>query len=116
MTAAWRYQHVGDYLDTVRRAHAALIAGKRIRMWWGDSEGVDRVGFSEHFMNALHRRITLKAEPNPRGRKDCPEWVTAAERDQRALRSRFWHRERIYQFETDECRRRFGHRLSRRDE
>jgi len=115
MTAPWRYQHVGAYLAAVRRAHAALAAGKRIRMWWGDWEGVDRAGFRKEFVAALHRRITRKVEPDPRGRKDSQEYRTGMLRDKYRLIDSA-RRIRIYEFETDDCRRRFGDRLATRDE
>ena len=115
MTAPWRYAHVGDYLAAVRRAHAALDAGKRIRMWWGDFDGEDRAGFRKEFVAALHRRITRKVEPDRRGRKDDDLYRMHARRDQQRLAD-IARRIRVYQFETDECRRRFGDRLSEREE
>jgi hypothetical protein len=56
---------------------------------------------------------------NHRGR-DCRKWDSMEQvrmaRDCRAVRDRVNRRVRVYQFETKEVRRRFGHLLSRYDE
>ena len=100
-----------DYLAMCRRAEEAFRRGARVRFGYGAS--MDRVEFWRAFRRALHRRIT---GPLPAWRKLDPQYQIALRRDADRVRDRVERRVRVYQFETQEITRRFGHLLARYDD
>jgi hypothetical protein len=108
-----------------RRAIEELPEGRKVRVPGRDNWG--------HYMDSLEaatRLYKMQAEAilrkagslpplNHRG-KPCRKWdameQTRMVRDCYRVRDRVTRRVRVYQFETAEVRRRFGHLLSRYDE
>lgn len=112
---AWCYRHVGAYLPWVRSCFAATAAGHMVRTGWCNPP-LDEHGFRQDFREALHRRINLKAGPQPKWRNLDPESQTRLVRDRRRLVEIITMRVRHYSFETDIVRRQFGHLLAKRDD
>lgn len=107
--------HLGyhrDYLAMCRRAERAFAEGRRVHFGYGGTP-MDEHEFWRAFRRALHRRITGQL---PAWRRLDPAYQVALQRDANRIRDRVQHRVRIYQFETPELRRRFGHLLSSYDE
>lgn len=111
MSIVWRYEHVGDMLWAYRHTFERLKADEnaRVRMFWS-SEPLDLAGYRKEFVKALHRRITRKVQAVAT-RKMSSDYETRSRRDKYRLRD-ISRRIRVYQFETEEVRRRFGHLLS----
>ena len=103
----YRYRYHRDILALYKRAFAALKAGCKVRLYW-NGEPMDLAGWRAEFAKALHRRIS---GPQPLYRKLKPEWQTGMRRDRQRLQD-IRRRIRVYQFETPEMRKRFGHLLS----
>lgn len=107
--------HLGyhrDYLAMCRRAARAFAEGRRVHFGYGEPP-MDEHEFWRAFRRALHRRITGQL---PAWRRLDPAYQVALQRDANRIRDRVQHRVRIFQFETPELRRRFGHLLSSYDE
>ncbi len=111
----WQYKYVHDMLALYREAFAITKAGGRVKLFMTDITGMDLTEWRAEFMRALHRRINLKAG-EPKWRKMDYSYQIQFVRDQYRLHDRINKRIRVYQFETREVRRRFGHLLSRYDE
>lgn len=115
MVTKWTYQHAGPMVEAYRKAFAHLRSpGATIKMNWAATP-IDMNGFRREFVEALHRRINLKQAPTPKWRKLSERSQVAMRRDKHRLED-MHRRIRVYQFETDECRRRFGDRLARYDD
>lgn len=121
----WYVRHSRAGFEYLRSGGGSLFGG-------GDARRTVRVGepildwpgrdftlpeFERWWWSAMDRRINARAGIGaPRGRKDDPDWEIRAWRDSRRVRDILTTRLRVYQFETDEARRRFGHLLARRDD
>lgn len=68
LSPAWRYDHVGTYLEYVRPRLEAI----RTKANGGNSASA--VHWRAEFRRALDQRITLKAGPEI-GRKRCPSYL-----------------------------------------
>lgn len=99
------------YLAWVRQVRAALDSGVTVQTSW-DVMHRDPESFRAELWRAIDRRINLRAGPSPRWRKWSSDYHYAALRDSRRIQDRVLRRVRVYQFETVEARRRFGHLLS----
>lgn len=95
------------------RTLLALAPTDTVKLDWNNicSAGEAR----RQFRNALQRRISGRAGASVQGRKCDPEYQLRLWRDSRRLRD-IAHRIRVYQFESDEARRRFSHLLSHHDD
>lgn len=109
---------------------AKINPDRRFRQTFQDWNGGTGADIVREFRRGMHDRInagsyrmaegwrragacrTAYLPPKPRGRKDCSDYVIRARRDARAISVRVLCRVRVYQFETEEARRRFGHLLS----
>ena len=112
-----------QYIDAVRAAKAnpesQFDCG--FTCWWPCS-GFEAFG---QFLAGMHDRInqaipwTLRGRGSVRvatpGGKHCKDYQASLRRDQRRLVD-IANRIRVYQFETDEVRHRFGHLLARYDD
>lgn len=106
-----------DALKLLRFLQAIRDGGKSRIVQMDGYFGVMKPEEAGRKLDALiNGAINKKAGWGPRGRKDSPEYAAQAYRDQQAIRRRITQRVRVYQFETPEARRRFGHLLSRRDD
>ncbi len=117
-TGRFRYRYVSEMLAMYRKAfdHLKADPANTVRLRWSDSP-MGLAEFRAEFRRALDRRINSKAGLNaPRGRKDTPEYQAALFRDSRRVRDILTRRMRVYQFETDEARRRFAHLLASYDD
>lgn len=109
--------HKGEYVRMIREVRAAFARGvKTVRL--GYDQFYTREQWERVIWIALNQRI------NSRGGlgADCqcetcvdPDQMARFYRDQQRLRN-IHKRIRVYQFETEECRRRFGHLLSHYDD
>lgn len=113
-TPLWRYRNPGDYLRHMRSCFSALAQGQPVKLHWAD-DGHDLSSFRRAFLQALQRRINLKAGINPQGRKFDPAYQTGLLRDRGRLND-MARRIRVYAFDCPEINARFGYRLSRRDD
>jgi len=102
------YPHVHEYIANWRYVRS-LAPDTRGKGW----DGLTRTAGEERasYLKALHNRINVRDDVKPRGRKDDPDYFWACQRDKHRLEA-IARRVRVYQFETDECRRRFGDRLA----
>jgi len=119
LTSQWNYEHVAAYLAFQHnaRAHLAQHAGGTVTLQWGFPLTAEQ--FRLDTLKALHRRINLKAgipADGGAGRKFESDYQISMRRDRDHVHDRMTRRIRVYQFETPEIRRRFGHLLSRYDD
>jgi hypothetical protein len=103
-----------DYLDFCRRANRTARQGGTVQISWS-SKLLDAAGWRRAFISALFRRIDDKAGIEHSGRKHSDQYQTGLMRDAYRLRD-IRNRIRVYQFETPELTRRFGHLLARHDD
>jgi hypothetical protein len=108
-------EHGRAYLRWVKKILAALDAGQLVRINWS-GEPMNREQWRAEFLKVLNKRINLKAGPEPHWRKLDPDYQTRLMRDSRRLQDIARWRCRVYQFETEEARSRYGHRLARHDD
>lgn len=107
----------GAYVRMVRDIRAAFERGA-IEVRLGYDRFYTREQWEREHWLALNRRINSRAALNANCQcETCrnPEMMSRYYRDQQRLRDVRW-RIRVYQFETEECIRRFGHLLSRYDD
>lgn len=65
----------------------------------------------QEFITAMHKRINERGGLGKRGRKDNHEFFVRLLWDQRAIQAKVRDRVSVYQFQTAEARKRFGHLL-----
>ena len=114
MIEKWTYPFVKEHLRFVRKAFEITCAGGRIKIRWSDNP-MDLKAWRKKFIDALDRRITKYGGLGGRGRKFDPDWQLWMRRDRHRLED-IRKRIRVYQFETREMQRRYGHLLARRDD
>ncbi|TAK06521.1 MAG: hypothetical protein EPO39_08710 [Candidatus Manganitrophaceae bacterium] len=114
MTTKWTYPFVKEYLRFVRKAFEITRAGGQIKIRWSDRP-MDLRAWRKEFIDALDRRITKYGGLDGRGRKFDPDWQLWMRRDRHRLED-IRKRVRVYQFETKEMRRWYGHLLAHRDD
>jgi hypothetical protein len=107
------YRFVHEYLTWARRALNVARDGGTVRIRWATE--YQGGAFIREFTAALHARINHKAGINPTGRKFTQDYQIGLRRDADRLRD-IARRVRVYQFETPELTRRFGHKLSKAGE
>lgn len=108
---ARRYNYAGYMLRLYRRAFDVAKTGGQVCLYWNDRP-MDLDAWRAEFMRALNARIN---GPQPPFRKLTDEWQIGIMRDWHRL-ANIAKRIRIYQFETAEMTKRFGHRLARYDD
>lgn len=110
---SWNYKYVGTMARAYRKAFDHLKADPEntvvMRRY---DKPMNLEEFRREFLKALDRRINLKGEVEPKGRKTDYDYEWRLRRDARAIFDRNTKRIRIYQFETEEARKRFSHLLS----
>lgn len=99
-----------QYLVFCRRANEITRRGGCFQMSWS-ANPIDEAGWRREFVAALFRRIDTKAGIVHRGRKRKDSYQVGLARDARRLRDIHNHI-RVYQFETPEITKKFGHLLS----
>jgi hypothetical protein len=103
-----------DYLDFCRRANRTTRQGGTVQLSWS-AKPLDAAGWHRDFISALFRRIDNKAGIEQFGRKHSDQYQMGLKRDAYRLRD-IRNRIRVYQFETPELTRRFGHLLAHHDD
>ena len=103
-----------DYLNFCRSANRITRQGGTVQISWS-SKPLDAAGWRRAFISALFCRIDNKAGIEQVGRKHSDQYQTGLMRDGYRLRD-IRNRIRVYQFETPELTRRFGHLLARYDD
>mgnify|MGYP001565119092 FL=1 len=109
------YPEPGKYLALCRKAFALTAQGIRVQLAW-NSRPLDAAGWKRQFIQDLHFRINRKEGPYDVWRKQDPDYQVKLRRDQDRLHQKIRARVRVYQFETDDVRRRYGHLLDRYDD
>ena len=104
------YPKHSEYLASCRKAFEITASGGTVKLFW-DSSPLDAAGWKREFLRALHRRINAKEGPYDIWRKQMPDYQLCMARDRARLRE-IRRRVRVYEFETPEMRKRFGHLLS----
>lgn len=99
------------YYRWLREVQRQLAAGVRVRTTWS-GEAHTPTTFRAELWRAIERRINERGGGLPAGRKWSNAYYWQAWRDSRRIQDRVLRRVRIYQFETPEAHRRFGHLLS----
>ncbi len=100
----------GAYVAAWKRAKQAP-AGTLFNVSW-DRPSVPREEVLRDFQKALHNRINIRGGDHEACNPIPAEWI----RDCRAVHDRINRRVRVYSFETPECRDRFAHLLSDRND
>jgi hypothetical protein len=103
-----------DYLDFCRSVNRITRQGGTVQISWS-SKPLDAAGWRRAFISALFRRIDNKAGIEQVGRKHSDQYQTGLKRDAYRLLD-IRNRIRVYQFETPEVTRRFGHLLAHHDD
>jgi hypothetical protein len=99
------------YLSWLRTARDALGEGRRVYTNWSTVHKAPE-SFQAELRRAIDTRINLRGGEAPKGRKDSLDYEAQARRDQGRIHDKLRRRARVYQFETAEARRRYGHLLS----
>ena len=108
----WCYKNTKEIMSFYRSCFAALDRGQLVRIYWCN-EPLDREGFKREFIKALHARINHKT-PNIRPRKADSDYQISLMRDKYRLQD-IHKRIRVYQFETKQITKKFGHLLADRN-
>jgi hypothetical protein len=96
-------------MSAVQKMRAALDGTIWVRTWWGCC-GLSAAAFRSWFLDRLMDKI--KRHDLRRWRRLTPEFQASLCRDARRLTD-MQHRIIHRQFETDLCKRRFGHLLTK---
>ena len=103
----FNYPHAGEMLALYRHLFKGAKAGYLVRMKRLENP-MNLERWRARFMLALNRRMNGAEPPY---RKLADQWQIGMRRDRDRLRD-IANRVRVYQFETAEARKRFGHLLS----
>jgi len=105
------YPKPGAYVQLWKRVKAAYHESPNTEAPWLDGWTKPVCEIWQEFVTAMHSRINKRGGLGKRGRKDSQDYVTRLRRDQRAIQAKVQNRVRLYQFQTVEAEKRFGHLL-----
>jgi hypothetical protein len=120
MSAVKRETAVTLFLHDYHEARRLLRAGMTFEIGHYTGRIIEtEVAFHAWFVRGLNQKINTNGDilaQRGQWRKWNDEYQVRLWRDQRRLWQILNQRYRIYQFETDEVRKRFGHLLARRED